>query len=248
MNYSELLSIEVLSPEMNDKISVSSGNVLKHTTYRDEIHIFSCVKEGNVNKLFEVVKNLNSNIFVGKMANDDIMQNKYMAVSCITLATRYAIQGGLKENAAYEYSDEFIRSIDKLKKSDEIISTTIKGILELTQMVDIQKKKPQQSPHIRKALIYVENNINKKITVSTISEHLGINANYLSHLFSTEMGEKLSAYILRKKLETAKTMIFEGYDNIKICYALGFSSQSHFISSFKKHFDMTPKEFASMIK
>ena len=44
------------------------------------------------------------NITVGQMSDDELKQQKYMAVSFITLATRYAIQGGMNENNAYSFS------------------------------------------------------------------------------------------------------------------------------------------------
>lgn len=54
------------------------------------------------------------------MSDDELMQHKYMAVSTITLATRYAIQGGLNETKAYEFSDRVIKIIDKLTDKNEI--------------------------------------------------------------------------------------------------------------------------------
>lgn len=44
------------------------------------------------------------------MSENSLMQRKYMAVSSITLATRYAIQGGLNEDEAYSFSDRFIKT------------------------------------------------------------------------------------------------------------------------------------------
>lgn len=62
------------------------------------------------------------------------------------------------------------------------------------------------------------------------------------------MGVNLSSYINHQKLELSQTLLWEGYDNEKICYTLGFSSQSHFISSFKKEYGITPGEYIAMTK
>ncbi|MDE6767243.1 MAG: helix-turn-helix transcriptional regulator, partial [Eubacterium sp.] len=61
--------------------------------------------------------------------------------------------------------------------------------------------------------------------------------------FKTEIGENLSNYILKTKLELSKTLLLEGLDNAQISNALGFSSQSHFISVFKRQYGITPKKF-----
>lgn len=249
MNFDELLSIKILPDEVCRSEFETREKGIYHTTYRDEVRIFSCIKEGNLEKLVDEIKNFKgSSIFVGKMANTDIMQYKYMAVSCITLATRYAIQGGLNENGAYSFSDNFIQETDKLGSPEEITGYMISRIISLTNLVKSCSRKAKQSPHIRKAVIYINKNLNKKISVSQVAEHCGVSADYISHLFKKETGENLSSYIRRQKLEAAKTMIFDGFDNVKICYSLGFCSQSHFISSFKKEFGITPNEYAAMIK
>ena len=62
------------------------------------------------------------------------------------------------------------------------------------------------------------------------------------------MGESLSAFITRKKLEKSKELIMEKKSNAEICKALSFSSPSHFITLFKKYFGLTPGEFYGISK
>lgn len=82
--------------------------------------MLSCVQQGDIESLITQLKNLDSIIVMGRMSDDELMQHKYMAVSTITLATRYAIQGGLNETKAYEFSDRVIKTIDKLTDKNEI--------------------------------------------------------------------------------------------------------------------------------
>lgn len=248
MKYDELLSIKVL-PKQSSKFHIDNSCEINHTTYKNEVRLFSCIKEGNIKKLIEEIKHQNaSSIFVGNMASNDIMQYKYMAVSSITLATRYAIQGGLNEFTAYNFSDEFIRSIDQAENTAKIMQILISGITKLTVLVQKEQKKPKHSPHINKCLKYIERNLNRRITINEIANECGISADYISLLFKNEMGEKLSSYILRQRLEAAQAMIFDGCDSINTCYSLGFSSQSYFISAFKKQFGLTPNEYALTVK
>lgn len=116
MNYEELMSIKVIPKDIAKSQSKSLVNNLYHTPYKDEIRLFSCIKQGNLKKLiFEMTQLGIQNITVGQMSDDELKQQKYMAVSFITLATRYAIQGGMNENNAYSFSDSFILKIDKAK-------------------------------------------------------------------------------------------------------------------------------------
>ena len=107
------MSIKIIPKEIAKSQSKAFVNGLHHTPYRDEIRLFSCIKQGNLKKLIFELKQLGiQNITVGQMSDDDLQQHKYMAVSFITLATRYAIQGGLNENLAYRFSDDFILKVD----------------------------------------------------------------------------------------------------------------------------------------
>lgn len=241
MNIGELLTIKTLEDDL-------SGTDEKHTRYRDEIRLFSCVQQGDIEKLIAELQNLSASIITGRLSSDSIMQYKYLAVSTITLATRYAIQGGLNEKSAYDFSDSAIIKIDGMNSADSILNFLANEILRLTKAVEKSKSKPSQSPHVRKCICYINENINEKITVSMLSEICGISPDYLSQLFKNEMGENLSAYITRKKLEIAKEWIMRKKSYGEICYQLGFSSQSHFITAFKKYYHMTPTEYSNLIK
>ncbi len=249
MKASELISINIIPQEISSSLFAQSEQGLSHTPYKDEIRLFSCIKQGDMDRLIAEIKPfIQSGIFVGEMSSDDIRQYRYMAVSAITLATRYAIQGGLDEFRAYHFSDEFIREIDSINTPVKILEHLAGNIIELTNLVNENKEKMKYSPHIRKAVAYINKNINKKITVSELSEKCSISSDYLSHIFKKEMGINLTAYILKQKLEIAKTLLWEGYDNKKICKSLSFRSQSYFISSFKKEYGITPTEYRSQMK
>ncbi len=243
MNIGELISIKTLEEEQN-----LFGDSEKHTPYRDEIRMFSCVQQGDLGQLIKTFKTLDTTVTTGKMSNDDIMQYKYMAVSTVTLATRYAIQGGLNEKTAYRFSDNMIMLVDSLNSKESILSCLASQIIKLTKMVKKSKTKPTQSPHIKKCIYYINENICSKITVSKLAEVCNISPDYLSQIFKEEMGENLSSYILRMKLEKSKELFMQGKSNKEICNILGFSSQSHLTTSFKKYYGLTPKEFIGISK
>ncbi|MCM1115493.1 MAG: AraC family transcriptional regulator [Clostridium sp.] len=244
MKSSELLSIHTIPKRVAESLFAQSDQRLIHTPYKDEIRLLSCIKDGDLDRLIASIQPFfESGIFVGEMSDNNLMQYRYMAVSAITLATRYAIQGGLDENKAYNFSDSFIRAIDGYDTTGEIFQCLASKIIELTNMVKDNKEKMIYSPHIRKAVAYIKQNITMRLSVSEIAGQCGISADYLSYLFKKEMGCNLSSFVLREKLELSKTLLWEGYDSKRICTSLGFCSQSHFISSFKKEYGQTPNEY-----
>lgn len=220
----------------------------KATPYSVEIRLLSCVQQGDIESLITQIKNLDSLIIMGRMSDDELTQYKYMAVSTITLATRYAIQGGLSENKAYEFADRVIKTIDKLTSKDEILQCTGIEIIKLTEDVKRNKKNPEFSPHIRNCMKYINENLYQKISVSSAANYCGISSDYLSQIFKKEMGENLSTYILRQKLEKAKILLLKGVNEKDICFEVGFSSQAYFITVFKRFYIMTPSEFLKITK
>lgn len=240
MNIGELVTVKTIGNKNN------LGE--KHTPYSAEIRLLSCVQQGDIESLITQLENLDSIIVMGEMSDDELMQYKYMAVSTITLATRYAIQGGLGEAKAYEFSDRVIKTVDKLTDKDEIFMCLGTEIIKLTEIVKKNKKQPEFSPHVRNCIRYINENLSRKVSVSSIAEHCGISADYLSLIFKREIGENLSSYIVRQKLEKAKALLAGGMSSKEICSAVGFSSQAYFITLFKRYYNMTPSDYVKLIK
>lgn len=240
MNIGELVTVKTIKDENTfDE---------KHTPYSAEIRLFSCVQQGDIESLIAQLKNLDSLIVMGKMSDDALMQYKYMAVSAVTLATRYAIQGGFNEKKAYEFSDRVIKTIDRLTDKNEIFMCLGAEIVKLTEGVKKNKKQPEFSPHIRNCIKYINENLSKKIKVSDIAKFCGISADYLSQIFKKEIGENLSSYIVRQKLEKAKSLLLNGISSKEICLEIGFSSQAYFVTLFKRYYNMTPSDYVKLAK
>ncbi|WP_036728698.1 helix-turn-helix domain-containing protein [Peptoniphilus mikwangii] len=97
---------------------------------------------------------------------------------------------------------------------------------------------------IEKALDYINKNYNKKITLQTVANKLHISRNYLCHLFKTKTGYKFCEYINLQRVNKAKTLIEENKKTFEfISFDCGFSSQSHFSTTFKKYMGLTPNEY-----
>ena len=112
----ELESISVISKE---NIFDENSNSSFHTAYQAERLFYNCIKNGDYEKAKSTIDTLLSRtIITGRLSDDEIRQTKYFAVCCITLATRYAITGGLGEETAYNFSDSAIYETDKMQNKN----------------------------------------------------------------------------------------------------------------------------------
>lgn len=223
-------------------------NGMTHSPYKAEIEFLSAVKKGSRTDIKNLINDIEKNgINIGKMSADDIKQMQYWAVAVFTLITRAAIEGGLDETTAYNYSDNCIMTIDKFTKTDEIISFIIQSSIKLTDMVAESRENSVYPQPIRKCLHYINTNLHEKLDISTLANECGLSDDYLSFLFKKNLGVNLSRYIRSQRLQASKEMLKDNYTISDIAYYLGFCSESYFISCFKKEFGKTPKKFRNQL-
>lgn len=221
---------------------------LTHTSYMEETLFLSLIQQGNVGLVKQALKNqISSGIVIGRLSKNQIRQMKYWAVCCITLSTRYAIQGVLDDMLAFNLSDRVILTIDEMTNPQTITAYLEKMVVELTELV--QKSHCKDYPvAILCCINYINKHLHEKITLSQLAALVGLSPDYLSKIFKNQVGKTISAYIMEKKLEAAKAMLLSNYEQKMVAYDLGFCSQTYFISCFKKFYGITPHKFALMGK
>ncbi|MDR3276592.1 MAG: AraC family transcriptional regulator [Treponema sp.] len=244
MNH-ELISIEVLPKDTADPFFEQRESGRSHTPYQTEVMIYSCIQAGDAERLKLMVKeHLSQGLVVGRLSNNDLRQAQYMAVSCITLAVRYAIQGGMEEFILYNLSDRYIQEIDSLESSQEIYRFLAEKLYGLAQEVSkIAGRAPYSAP-IRRCVSYISRNLHDKIRLAALAAESGLSQDYLSALFKKELGLTIGAYIMKQKLAEARVLLREQYGPRHVAFILGFCSQSYFIRCFKKEFGLTPRQYA----
>lgn len=219
-----------------------------HTPYEQEILLYSAIGGGDTKRLERVVSTLLENgVAIGRMSSDDLRQTQYLAVSCVAIATRYAIQGGLPQSEAYDFSDRCLMHIDTLKTPEEVYIYLFASAYELCEKVHEAKKNTQYPSAVKDCIAYIEKNIHNKITLDDLGKHCALRGDYISRIFKKATGQTVSDYIMNQKLETAKSMLNGKYNYSAIGYYLGFSSESYFISCFKKKYGLTPRQYAESL-
>ena len=144
----------------------------------------------------------------------------------------------------YNLSDSYIMQVDSFTKQEEIFAFLTEKAVELASMVESSGRRLQYPPHVRKAIRYVDSHLHEKITVEQVAEECGVSSDYLSSQLKKYVGYGLSRYIVVTKLESAKKLLLESeYSCGEIAYILGFCSETHFITCFKRENGITPKQF-----
>ncbi|MBQ8880073.1 MAG: helix-turn-helix transcriptional regulator [Clostridia bacterium] len=92
---------------------------------------------------------------------------------------------------------------------------------------------------------YIDSHIYSVSSLKEVSDRFGYNYSYLSDLFSKTTGNTVSEYYRSRRLDAARALLDEGKKPIsEISELLGYSTPFAFSAAFKKHFGLSPKEFA----
>jgi AraC-like DNA-binding protein/ligand-binding sensor protein len=102
----------------------------------------------------------------------------------------------------------------------------------------------RHSSALRKAERFIWDNYTRKISLQEIASASGLSAPYFSTIFKDEMGENLSNYLNRLRVEKAVAMLGENDRSIsEIAAACGFEDQSWFSKIFKAHTGLSPGKY-----
>lgn len=140
----------------------------------------------------------------------------------------------LKEQIRLIY---MVNKFEDLKLRVLIINELIKARL-------IEMESEKSNPYISSIYDYIDNNMEKKISLKQLSEHLGITEIYISRLFKEEIGTNLFTKINQIKMERASELLQEGVLSIsETALKVGFSDSLYFSRVFKNHHGASPSKY-----
>ncbi|GKX68142.1 response regulator transcription factor [Inconstantimicrobium mannanitabidum] len=100
---------------------------------------------------------------------------------------------------------------------------------------------------INEVSIFILNNVENEITLSTIATYMHMNKNYLCEIFKKKTRMSLLEYIIKVKIERAKKMLRECEDRAyEIADKLGYKDPEYFSKLFKKCSGMSPTEYRKL--
>lgn len=201
------------------------------------------IRSGNPKGISSLAIN-ESAMHTGILASNNIRQLKNIIIVTTTLATRAAIDGGLDIDAAFHLSDYYIQSAEMTNDIHVLYHLLGQINYDFAEKVAEYKVPATSDDLLQKALHYVLQHTNCRITVTDVAEYVGFSRSYFSSYFKENLGFSIGAFILRCKLEEGKQLLRYTDKSLSIISNyLCFSSQSHFQTAFRKEYGMTPLQY-----
>ena len=222
---------------------INRENDFQHHGYAEEMKQYQLMQAGDPEGVEESQRMLRRDISVGLSA-DPVRNIKYLFLANITITTRFAIEGGLDGETAYNISDLYIRKMDLCQSVDEVMELHREMYAYFTErMANLKKEKVFSRPVIR-CIKYIEAHLHLPIRIQDLADHVSLNPTYLATVFKKETGHTIADYILHRRIDTACSMLrYSEYSASQISEILAFSSQSYFIRCFRQIKGMTPYEY-----
>lgn len=214
-------------------------------SYHFELRYLDYIKRNEPEKVAWVFKKMKETYSVS-LSPFELEGLKLKFSAFVAVVTRMSIDEGVPVNQAFGLSDSLIQGLIYIHTADECL----RYIKEATyRFMELLHSYPfaQKSLLVKTIVNYIDGHLYEKITIDDLADITQKHKPHLCSQFKKEMDKTIHNYIQEKKIAEAKhLLLFTDHSYEKISTLLAFSSQSHFIQSFKKITGTTPKEFKNI--
>lgn len=217
-------------------------------------HNDSLINSVGFNEKFKKIFNDNkvyNEIKIQTLANKN---NSLVTIHCLNniYFTAYCIHPKSMENILFilgPYSSCKKNKMGIVYKPTDSIKYSIFLLRKIIDdnIYDLEKQsidKNIYSLHVKKAIDYISLNYSELITLSNISNYLGINKSYFSSIFKKETGKTFTQMLNEIRIEKSKELLLEtDLSALDIALSVGFNNQNYYNIVFKKITNETPMEF-----
>jgi AraC-like DNA-binding protein/ligand-binding sensor protein len=217
--------------------------VLKNAYPMDkERALLASLRRGDHDEARIILKELLDTLYVSGGGSFEVFQLR--ALELTVLLSRAALNGEVTEDGnVLETNNRYLKKIEDAQNVTEV-SEILNIIIDRISGKIFSFQGIRHSSALRKAERFIWENYTRKISLQEIAGASGLSAPYFSTIFKDEMGENLSNYLNRLRVEKASAMLAETDLPIsEIATACGFEDQSWFSKIFKNHTGLSPGKY-----
>jgi YesN/AraC family two-component response regulator len=208
-----------------------------------EKDLMYALKRGDSSEAKKILNELLAVIF---FSNPD--QFKYVQLrvtELVVLISRMEISPAREGNLYMEFNYLNLKLVQEAKTVEEL-SDIIHNIVDHISAFISSFQGIPHAAALRKAENYIRENFTRKISLKEIASVAGLSPPYFSTVFKEEMGENLSKYLNRLRVEKASHLLLETNMLLnEIAASCCFEDQSWFSKIFKAFTGISPGKYRS---
>jgi AraC-like DNA-binding protein/ligand-binding sensor protein len=203
--------------------------------------LLASLRQGDNEQAKTILNELWAVLFFANPDNFKYMQ--FRAIELVVLLSRAAVISGNTEDALLETNNHYLRCIQEAQTTEELIDVLHVAVDYMTGQI-FSFQGVRHASALRKAEQYIWENYTRKISLQEVAEASGLSAPYFSTVFKEEMGENLSSYLNRLRVDKAAAMLAETKLSLsEIAGSCGFEDQSWFSKIFKSYTGISPGKY-----
>ena len=193
---------------------------------------------GDIDGALEVFEEIFRWLSVNFKEDIDKIKSKLME---LLIVVRRTIPYVMEEN---DITDEaFLTYLFKVKDTNELKISFINYFKGMVTSFQKHREKELRGL-ISEALIYINNNYDKDISLDGVAKEINMSYHYFSKFFKDAVGKNFIDYLTDLRIEKSKELLKDVSLSIKsICYNVGYSDPNYFSKIFKKTTGITPTEY-----
>ena len=248
------LDLSVFSPKdtsydlhLEDMRRTDTYKVLEER-YEAENKMLSYITAGNFTMAKFHLEHSPLNIQGLNRFNDTVRNNKNLLIVVNALFRKASQSGGVHPIYLDELSGKWAIKIERAHSLETLNKIPLQMLRDYCLLTK-EHAHSNYSPIIKKALNFIQFNLNSNLTVKRIAEEVGLSPDYLTRLFKKELNMTVIHFINKKRiyrslklLNTTKLSIEEIGDLV------GLSNTSYFYTLFKKETGLSPKQYRNNMK
>jgi AraC-like DNA-binding protein/ligand-binding sensor protein len=204
--------------------------------------LLASLRRGDHDEARNTLKELLDILYTSCGGSFEIFQLKAIELAVMLSRAATSEEDAEDENVV-ETNNRYLKKIEDARNAAEVFEI-LNIITERMSGKIFSFQGIRHSSALRKAERFIWENYTRKISLHEIATASGLSAPYFSTIFKDEMGENLSNYLNRLRVEKASAMLAETDLPISgIAAACGFEDQSWFSKIFKNYTGFSPGKY-----
>jgi AraC family transcriptional regulator len=105
----------------------------------------------------------------------------------------------------------------------------------------------EKAAQLAKTVQYIRSNLHRPLDLASLAKLANMSYSHFSKIFKLQLGVAPHQFILRERVAQATRLLRETKTKIvEIAFAVGFESQAHFTTVFRKLVGVTPRRFRKL--